>query len=403
MNTLARAPLAAASPRWWWLSPALLFVAFAIVLIGFVGLHARGNWLRGPVSIVVPAAGFNIMRGTGHASGKTFVLDALDDTGSALVGTHAVPFTADKYPRVELNVAAPGPVRPALAVLWRTREHPGRTFVKQFEWQDNRVAPLELTVADGWTGTVSGVVLAVRGELSAPLAFDSLVMPGISAATVAADIGREWAARHPFQGNSIVIPFDTERDQRLSLVAATALAVGLAIAGYAALARRRRWPLDARVCWAIFLAGWLLLDARWQVNLWRQLAATGAQFAGKTGEEKHLAADDRELYSIMREMAAALPAAPVRIMFLADNGALRARGAYFLYPHNVDAFYAIGGRKAPTLDPDTLRAGDHVLVFLYGGATYDRAAGALAWPDGRRRAVDEILFKTDGVALLRLK
>ena len=399
---MSPASAVARPPLWWLTAASFLVAAYAVVLVVLVALHAGGNWIGGPASITVPAAGFELVRGKGHRTGGTFVVEALDPSGTAILSARVAPFAADQYPRVDWKLAPPGPTRPTLALLWRTRERPDRTFVKPLQWQETRVAPLELAESDGWSGTVIGVALAVRGELAQPLVLEAVVIPEISAASAAAEVGRQWTARHPFKLTSITFPFDDERYEDLSLLTATALAVGLGLAGYVMLARRRRWPLDARVLWAVFLGGWLVLDARWQINLWRQHRETAQQFAGKTTEEKHLAAVDHEMFTLMREVRDALPPAPVRILFLSDSLPLRERAAFFLYPHNVNAFYLSQFRRTLDLDPDHLHAGDHVLLFLFSGTTYDRSAKMLVWPDGRRRAVDEVLWKADGVALLRV-
>jgi hypothetical protein len=157
---------------------------------------------------------------------------------------------------------------------------------------------------------------------------------------------------------------------------------------------------DPRILWAIVVAGWLLLDLRFQVNLWRQLAQTAATFAGKTGEEKRLASDDHELYVLMKEVRAALPAPPVRIHFIADDQALRTRGSYFLYPQNV---YYSDGTRARKPVPEELRSGDYVLLFLTNDLGYDSAAQALVWPDGRRKLAEQILSRPPGLVLVRVR
>jgi hypothetical protein len=390
-------------PRWWAAAAVLLVAAYAAVVLGLVATRSNGAWDAGPAPIVVPATGFALTRGGGHAAGNAFVVDALDASGTAVLAASVTPFPADRYPRVEWNVAAVPAARPELAFLWRTREQPERTFALPLRWQERRIAPLEPTEGDGWSGTVTGVALAVRAPLAQPLALESLVLPGVSAGFAAAELSRQWATPHPLTLTSITFPFDDERYEDLSLLAATALAQGLAIAGYLVLARRRRWPIDRRVIWALFLGGWLVLDARWQVQLWRQHGETAREFAGKTDRERHLADADHELYALMHELRAALPAAPVRILFLSDNLPLRERGAFFLYPHSVNAFALGRPGERKSIAPDRLHAGDYVLLFLYAGVTYDRGAKALVWPDGRRRAVEEVLWKNDGLALLRVR
>ena len=106
------------------------------------------------------------------------------------------------------------------------------------------------------------------------------------------------------------------------------------------------------------------------------------------------------LYTLIRDVRAALPPPPARVLFLADDYALRTRGSYFFYPHNV---YHDLSKRPQTSAPDELHSGDYVVAFLYRGLGYDRAGKALVWPDGRRKAVDEVLFSDTGPLVLRVR
>jgi hypothetical protein len=403
VDTAPAVRVAPQPPGWWLASASWLGLGYGVVLVVLVALHAGASLFSDVPAIAAPGRTFELVRGIGNPSGDAFVLARPDLGGAAILTLRTDAFSAAQYSRVEWRLAQPSASRPEIVFLWRTREQPGRTHVKPLHWVDAGLAPLELGAKDGWAGTVTGIGLAVRGAMPQPIVLDAVVLPGNSAASVARVIGDQWSRHYPFRGASITLPFDREREDYLPLPVATALAVALALAGCWLLARRRGWPHDPRVFWAVFLGGWLVLDARWQVNLWHQLGDTAREYAGKTTEQKHYAADDRELYAIMRTMAAALPAAPVRIMFLSDNPALRARGAFFLYPHNVDAFFLHDPRAPRTIGPRDGHPGDYVLLFLYRGIAYDRAARELVWPDGARRPVDEVAYRDEHVVLVRLK
>jgi hypothetical protein len=362
--------------------------------------HSGGNVLKGPPAITVAGNRFNLVRGQGHPSGGAYVLEALDSSDLGVLSAGVQAFAANSYSRVEWELRGANPATVKLSFLWRTLAQPNRNFHVELEWQEGRVAAAELRASDGWSGTITGVALVVQGNLSQPLVVQSWTAPSVSAWNGLAEIIRQWSAPFPFKGTTISLPFDAERDDYASLLIVVAVSQGLAMSGYYLLARHRRWPRDSRVLWAIFLIGWLILDFRWQGNLWRQLAQTARQFAGKTTEEKHLAADDRTLFELMRQVNDALPTPPVRILFLADNLALRTRGAFFLYPQNV-YHDPTPGSRAP--NPDQVRSGDYVLLFWYGGLTYERGQQRLLWPDGRAKAADEILALGDGILLVQAK
>ncbi len=69
--------------------------------------------------------------------------------------------------------------------------------------------------------------------------------------------------------------------------------------------RRRKLLLGAGVA-AMFVIAWLVVDARWQWNLLRQATATHAQYADKSWQERHLAAEDGRLFAFIEKVRGAL-------------------------------------------------------------------------------------------------
>ncbi len=391
------APAAQAQP--WMSGVGLLVAGIAVSLLVVAIVHSGGNWRDGPPAVTVEGGAFALVRGRGHREGDAFVLEATDGERLAILAARVAPFGADGHPRVDFNLHSTDVLPVELVFLWRTQERPNRNFSKALSWTGTRIASLDLGPDDGWSGSITGVALVARGALPRPLVLDSLSVPSVSVATVIGDIAGQWAAFIPIVAASITLPFDDERSHYATLLATVACGGFLAAAIYWLLTQRAL-PRDRRVYWAIFIAGWLILDARFQLNLWRQLTRTAATFAGKTGEEKRLASDDRELYMLMREVTAALPAPPVRIHFIADDLALRTRGSYFLYPQNV---YHSGSPRERKPQPEELRSGDYVLLFLTGDLDYDGVTQALVWRDGRRKPADEILSRPPGLRLVRVR
>ncbi len=381
----------------WTLAIGLFVAALALVVVTLVGREGEGNWVSGPPTIAVPGADFEVTRGTGRRLATATMLEGLDASGTGVLSARVGPVEAERYPRVDAVVRALGPARPTIALLWRTREHPSRLFSKQLQWVDDRTAPVAVSANDGWSGTITGLAVAVRGRAPEPLALESVTLPGLSASTALREVAGQWTRHFPFRAHTNHFPFDEERSYSLSLLAAIAIAQALAALGYLYYARRRSIARDARVFWGIFLAGWLLLDLRWQVNLLRQHVESAGSFAGKSTDEKHLSGPDRELFALLQQVSAALPAPPARVTVLSSNSSLRFRSAFFLYPHSVNGVFA------PEPKPENLRAGDYVLLFLYEKARYDRDARSLTWSDGQRRAVDEVLHPNPDFVLLRLR
>ena len=390
-----------ASRGWWWLIASALFViALALVLIVVAARHSAGNAFGGPPPLTAGGEHFKLVRGTGARSNGAYVVEALDASGIAVLAATVRPFAADRYPRVEWHLRGEDTSTVELSFLWRTLEQPSHSFHVPLEWRGGEIVAADLDSSEGWNGTITAVALVVHGALLHPLTLESCVVPSVSGETALVEIGRQWSESFPFKGTSIHLPFDAERSNYASLLIVVAVALGLAMGGYYVFARRGGGRPDPRVLWAIFLLGWFTLDLRWQANLWRQLAQTTQQFAGKTLEEKHLAADDHALYELMQKVNAALPPQPVRILVLAENSVLRTRGAFFLYPQNV---YHDVGQKYRIPDPDQLHSGDYAVLLPYSGLTYDSEEKRLLWPDGRTRPADEIVAPADGILLLRAR
>jgi hypothetical protein len=393
----------AGATRWLSLAAAYLVAAYALVILTLGVANSDGNWFETPAPITIIGAQIDVMRGSAHRDGNAILVEAPDRSGVAIVGSRISLFPAVDYPRVEWDVSTTASVRPQLTFIWRTKEHPNKTFSAPVAWAgDNvgRVIRLQLGHTEGWSGTIVGMGIAIRGPLTSPLTIGGVTMSGVSSLAWINEVLHQWIRSFPFRGGSIAFPFDEERGDHIPFLLATVVAQGLAIAAYLLVVWRRRGRADRRIIWAILIAGWLLTDARWQINLGRQLVNTAQAFAGKTAEEKHLAADDGRFFALMQQVNRALPAPPARIILLADESAFRTRGAYFLYPHNV--YHAVGEPALPP-DPTELSTGDFVLLFPTRGISYDRERLMLTWPDNRSRSVGELVRTDEGIVLLTIK
>ncbi|MEO5700698.1 MAG: hypothetical protein ABIS17_10175 [Casimicrobiaceae bacterium] len=374
---------------------AMLIAAYLVVLLVVGVWRSDGQLTAGAAPMVANESQLEPLRGSVRSVPGALVIEAPDATGLAIIAMRTQPFAAADYHHVAWRIDIRVTPRTALNVLWRTREAPNRTFARRLQWIAPGVAATELAADDGWRGTITGFALATQGAITQPLPVQSVTLASPSAASAIRDVVTEWSTFFPFRGNSFTFPFDEERTHVLALVPATALAAVIAVLFHLVRVRRRQ-AVDMRVVWTIFLIAWLVLDARWQLNLGQQLRMTAAQFAGRTLEAKHHAEDDSPIYLLMQAVRAALPSQPVRIFFLSDNPTLRTRGGYFLYPHNVYFHYAPKNR-VPAFEQ--VRAGDCVLLLLYDGLRYAPEQHRLVWPDGREKPVQELLVR-DGATLV---
>jgi len=395
----------ASGPSWpWWkLSAGLFGGALLCVILWIVITHAGAHKFGSQPPLTVAGASLHLVRGGGHPDETSFLLESAED-GVAALSADVRPFEARDYPRVEWVVRA-AEVPAGLAFAWRTRENPRRSYSKPLQWLAGHIAPMSLDDSDGWRGTITGIGLVARGPLTAPIEVVSVHLPAASAGATLAQTFAQWAAPFPLKGYAIAFPFDAERAHFMPMAKAVAIAVALALVVYLLLARLRHWPADTRVLWAIFAAGWIVLDARWQVNLGRELALAAERFAGKTSEEKALAADDAAVYLLAQDVRRALPPPPVRIIILSDSDLIALRVAHFLYPHNVSrnapAKVENRPRGAPPLHAN-LRGGDYLALVFYGSLGFDAERQLLVWPDGRTLPADVILSRPD-LLLVRVR
>ena len=382
----------------------LLALAAAGVLAGIGIVHSGADWFGAAPARTVKGAAFQPTHGGGHPSGTSFVLESAEG-GFVSLSAEVQPFSAEKYPRIEWDLSSADP--PAeLAFAWRTRENPRRTYSKPLSWLSGRVAPLRLGASDGWRGTITGVALVARGALTTPLEVRSLTLPSTSLSATLAENFAQWGMRFPLKGYAISFPFDAERAHFMPIAQAMAVACGIAIAVYLAVAYVRTRRFDWRGPSLIFAIAWIVLDLRWNANLGREVTAAAAQFGGKTGDQKALAADDAPLVALAFQLRPVLPPPPARVIVLSDNGVMALRVTHFLFPlnvsrnarpHNLERDFG----KAPTPSRDTLRSGDHLVLLFYSGLRYDAERKELVWPDGGTRSA-EIVVATPGALLVRV-
>jgi hypothetical protein len=188
---------------------------------------------------------------------------------------------------------------------------------------------------------------------------------------------RDWTTFEPWTGASINTVVGGADLQELPMPPLFGLAVLLATAIAVALGWWRPHWIGAGLPLALaamFGVAWLVLDARWQWNLARQVGVTASEYYGKSWRDKHVAAEDGPLFRFIEKVRATLPQTPARIFMVADAHYFRGRGAYHLYPHNVH-FDPWRNTVPP---PYALRPGDYLVVYQRRGIQFDAAQGCCA-------------------------
>lgn len=257
-----------------------------------------------------------------------------------------------------------------LRLVWTTLADPQTLREKVLPPADPEGGVLTLDAEPGWQGRIAVIGLAARGPLSQPLVVRRLELrpAALAAGALLREMTADWTFFEDWSQRSINYTSGAPLNALFPPVMMVALWVGFSGALYA-LFSQSRCALGALLPYAaLFLLGWLALDLRWQWDLRQRLERTEARFAGKSEEDRRLAALDGGFYRFLREVRGSLPERPVRLFIVNTDPSsfLAGRARYHLLPHNSYA----GFTHLPP--PGTARVGDYVLILSpLAGVRYD--------------------------------
>lgn len=382
------------SPR---LVAALFAASLVACVIAYLVVAVPGRWFASVPDKAYGPAQLTMSRGVATLAGDELVVTRAADDGNTVVSA-TTDLRATEFPMIAW-IAAGAPADAKVALLWRTDVEPSRLNTRAITVASGQLLPVDMHGDPHWLGRIVGLALAVQGPLPQPLRVRGVIAQPADALETLRDRAREWTAFEPWTGASINTVAGGAEVQRLPLpllfAAAIALtAIVLAIGSYKRA--RAAAPAIASVAVVLGLAAWLALDARWIVNLARQVRATAAQYAGKDSHAKHLAAEDRELFAFVDKARALLPKDPARVFVIADADFFRGRAAYQLYPQNV--WFEPYRNVVPPAD--RLHAGDWLVVYQRRGVQYDAARHSLRWDGGVTVPVDLKLLDHGGALFL---
>jgi hypothetical protein len=371
----------------------------AVCLLGYLALAAPGRWLDAPPSLEWGARELAVTRGTGQLAPAGLVISAPDATRTVVVSLNT-SFRARDYPAIAWDAAAM-PDSVEATILWYSDIDTSRVFRHSLIVEAGRLAPVTLAQDRGWIGRIGGLALVLQGSFAEPIVVHGAAAKPMSATQVLGDRVREWLAFEPWNGASINGLTGGADAQDLPLPVLLAAVAGVAALAYAGLAHWKPLvfgPVLGAGFAAMFVIAWLAVDARWQWNLLRQASATHAQYADKSWQERHLAAEDGPLFAFIEKVRAKLPAPPARVFMVAAAHYFRDRGAYHLYPYNV--YFDPWSDTVPP--PSAVRPGDFIVVYERKGMQYDAAQHRLRWDDQAPVGVELLLVDT-GAALFRVR
>lgn len=375
---------------------ALLLVSATILTFIYLLTNAPTQWL-GQAAQTIPGSSFNMARGVGHAEGDVLIVEEPGADGIAIAAYQSYGLNARDYPQLTFNVSTAAAAPPEVLLLWRTAENPGTTTTRRLVWQSNQLARLPLGEDSEWQGEIIGLALVIRGAIHAPLIIKKLTLQSNSSASILANLLDGWGYVEPWHGGSINYIYGGKEDAAVPIILAATTLITLALIIYGLWAKWRHHAINPGVIAVSGALIWLLVDLRWQGNLFAQLSQTHARYAGKNWAEKHRAAEDGDLFNFTQATKAKLGAAPARILVFSDLDYFRGRAAYHLYPHNV--YYLIKDASLPSAE--LIRPGEYLFLYQKRGVQYHPGKKELLW-NGKPLPVEPILV-ANGNALFKVR
>ncbi len=256
-------------------------------------------------------------------------------------------------------------IDPEISVLlfWRRLGNRKHTVVA-LDWSGPRGGVLDLRKERGWKGRISEIGLAFENVSDSNTRFQSMALfpPSIEMSLRA--LADAWLVFTPLTQKTANFLNLGAAEMALPATLAAAVWLGVAALGYLIFGFLRG-AVDLRVLAAIAVIAWLVLDARWGIEAWRQLTLTADRYAGKSWQEKNHSQRDADLVFLADRVKAELPQHPQRILILTSKSGNRSewereRLQYHLLPHNPFAY-----RSAASFF-DRMKPGDFILSLGEG-------------------------------------
>lgn len=368
----------------------MLMMALLFLAIG------GARWTSTTPSEVWPATSFGVVSGDAQADHGRLIVRQIGAGGSFIASMPAVQVDAANYDAIEIRVRGISPDQ-KLAVFWRNRFDPKRTFTVQATALNDIVFRASVGKDANWAGPITGLGVVIVGTLHRPLIIESVRAASTSAVSTVRETLASWAGFERWNGQSINVVLLGADSQALALPFFVATSALVAIGLWLAFTRRQSRRAQLMGAIAIMALGWLLLDVRWLVNLSQQVQETAEVFSGKSWRDKRLAADDKQLFEFIERARNAVDARPGRVFFTSDFAYFRARGGYHLLPlRSVANVY-----HRELYDPTVYRSGDYICFFARSGVSFDAQQGLLSW-DGKPPIHAELVTAQGFGALYRV-
>lgn len=397
-NTISP-PGVSVSQRSDWLLVLLALLLGAILVLGAVAAYyVTGSRYVTKAALGWDGSALELLVGDGLVRGDSLELTALDERSQGVVRIPAPKLDTTRWVTFAVDISDLAARETRVGLAWHDETARAGERLIWLAPMTSGTLQVDLAERPEWQGNIGALFLVVAGALPQPLTIHRIeIRPPIPVASaILRQVWNEWTTFEGWRGHSINFIVGGTRDGLFPPVLAAALWVVFSAALYSIMRLFGGGTWRAVPFAVILLAGWLMLDARWQFDLLRQLQITGEQYAGKSYEEKRMAAEDRGLFLFAEEVKRRIAPAPARIFLIAaaPNKApdyyIRTRLSYFLQPHNVGSLWS--GLPVEGIGP-----GDYVIILHpHQWIREDIASGELRWREERVLRVERLMSSSIG-------
>jgi hypothetical protein len=375
--------------NWRIIAPLVLLISACLLVLALLTYYSAGDHFARKTKKIWQGNLFAVVQGQGFTTNRALLIGPTANEDNALATLPVEPLSARDYDELRWHIEMPDlPVQ--VRFVWVTDGTP--QFQRWAELPPSRRGRLPLSRVPGWEGTIVGIGLEVEGSLLKPLTLHTLELRSVvpNAPEVLERVWREWSNFDRWRGVSINTLSNGAGAGLFPPVLAVAAWIGLAALLWITLiplTRRRLWSLVP-----LLLVGWVLLDIKWQGELWYNWAFAHQQYSGKSVAERQRTAVDGDLYDAMAWIKQALPSQPARLLLI-DSGEndgnlywqLRAR--YHLLPHNILLQHGLNGLQKRL---KTFQSDDYLLTLgEIPGLSF--ADEKLRWADKQTFPAEKVL------------
>ncbi len=383
-----------------------LLLATGFVFFNLEDIETESNLV--PTPLKFKGAKFRIALGRGSYKNGSLVLQGMKD-GNAVITALSEAFDASDFPILEYAIKGRHPGL-KVAFYWAKKDDPRKTYFAMLPWNGDSEMAYRLKENEDWAGQIVEIGLSINGDLrKRTLVLKELSLRPFDVKALLFVVWSEWMTFEGWKQYSINTILGAPKYALLSPVVAAFAWVVLAVFLFLiwcwfCVASKVGGPIrfacstkrSIFILGIIFIIPWMALDAKWQLNLWRQNNETLRLFSRKTHQEQHLAAEDAFIYKYAKKINNILPDSPQRIFLLKEKPRdyVRLKLMYYLLPHNIYNYGSIP-------DVRKLRDGDFVLAVAPSTRLeYDSEQQLLWYERQKYRAVRAELIHKEKIASL---